>query len=155
MELQNVFILNNTDVLFEHFDDEIVAINLKSGYYYSINKQGIPIWKMLTDKISPRQIIDIYSGVFPDVSSASEQIISGFIADLISEGLVINSGKKNENSRISEDQVNKIRMGDHVSGNPPVLEKYTDQKELLLLDPIHEVSDLGWPEKREKGPEND
>jgi hypothetical protein len=29
-----------------------------------------------------------------------------------------------------------------------VLEKFTDQRELLLLDPIHEVGELGWPEKK-------
>jgi hypothetical protein len=27
----------------------------------------------------------------------------------------------------------------------PVLDKYTDMQELLLLDPIHEVDDAGWP----------
>ena len=29
----------------------------------------------------------------------------------------------------------------------PVLEKFTDMAELLLLDPIHEVDDSGWPNK--------
>ena len=27
----------------------------------------------------------------------------------------------------------------------PVLSKYTDMQELLLLDPIHDVDDMGWP----------
>jgi hypothetical protein len=27
----------------------------------------------------------------------------------------------------------------------PQLQKYTDMQELLLLDPIHEVEESGWP----------
>ena len=29
--------------------------------------------------------------------------------------------------------------------NAPVLNKYTDMQDLLLLDPIHEVDATGWP----------
>jgi hypothetical protein len=29
--------------------------------------------------------------------------------------------------------------------NPPSLNKYSDMQELLLLDPIHDVDDAGWP----------
>jgi hypothetical protein len=29
----------------------------------------------------------------------------------------------------------------------PKLGKYTDMQELLLLDPVHEVDEAGWPNK--------
>ena len=32
----------------------------------------------------------------------------------------------------------------------PILKRYTDQQELLLLDPIHEVDDIGWPREKEE-----
>jgi hypothetical protein len=28
----------------------------------------------------------------------------------------------------------------------PVLEKYTDMEAMLLVDPIHEVNEAGWPQ---------
>ncbi len=31
---------------------------------------------------------------------------------------------------------------------PPALETYTDMQELLLLDPIHDVDETGWPAAR-------
>ena len=31
------------------------------------------------------------------------------------------------------------------SFNPPSLNKYSDMQELLLLDPIHDVDEAGWP----------
>jgi hypothetical protein len=33
----------------------------------------------------------------------------------------------------------------------PVLNKYTDMQDLLLLDPIHEVDERGWPNSVEAG----
>jgi hypothetical protein len=37
---------------------------------------------------------------------------------------------------------------------PPTLRKYTDMQDLLLIDPIHEVDDLGWPGVKAKGREH-
>jgi hypothetical protein len=37
----------------------------------------------------------------------------------------------------------------------PVLNKYTDMQELLLLDPIHDVNAQGWPESPESSDNND
>jgi hypothetical protein len=31
----------------------------------------------------------------------------------------------------------------------PTLHKYTDMEDLLLLDPIHDVDDTGWPNKNQ------
>ena len=33
----------------------------------------------------------------------------------------------------------------------PALEKYTDMQDFLLVDPIHEVSDAGWPHTQPPG----
>ena len=33
----------------------------------------------------------------------------------------------------------------------PVVEKYTDMAELILLDPVHDVSALGWPDAKTAG----
>jgi len=32
----------------------------------------------------------------------------------------------------------------------PVLERYTDMQELLLIDPIHDVDETGWPRRKEQ-----
>jgi hypothetical protein len=34
---------------------------------------------------------------------------------------------------------------DKPSFTPPLLHKYSDMQELLLLDPIHDVDEAGWP----------
>jgi hypothetical protein len=35
--------------------------------------------------------------------------------------------------------------GEPAAFEPPLLEKFTDMEDLLLLDPVHEVDGRGWP----------
>jgi hypothetical protein len=35
----------------------------------------------------------------------------------------------------------------------PCLHKYTDMQELLLIDPIHDVDDYGWPIIKKETPQ--
>lgn len=35
---------------------------------------------------------------------------------------------------------------------PPVLEVFADMQDLLLLDPIHDIDEVGWPVARPDSP---
>ena len=37
---------------------------------------------------------------------------------------------------------------------PPLISKYSDMQELLILDPIHDVSDAGWPNPKSENESN-
>ena len=41
--------------------------------------------------------------------------------------------------------LNSLASSTRVAFEAPVLEKYTDMQTLLLVDPVHEVDDRGWP----------
>jgi hypothetical protein len=43
-----------------------------------------------------------------------------------------------------------LKEGQGESYLQPSFEKYSDMQEMLLLDPIHEVSEAGWPHKEKK-----
>jgi len=77
----------------------------------------------------------------------SPETVSGptldFLSRLIKEGLVAPAD--------DEDDITAIRprpIGAENAFSAPLLEKYSDMQELLLLDPIHEVGERGWPEPR-------
>jgi hypothetical protein len=38
-----------------------------------------------------------------------------------------------------------LRKGKESKFEKPGLQKYSDMQDLLLLDPIHEVDEMGWP----------
>ncbi|MBN2286366.1 MAG: hypothetical protein JXI43_07950, partial [Tissierellales bacterium] len=39
----------------------------------------------------------------------------------------------------------ETRLIEKISFKKPVIDKFEDMQEMLLLDPIHEVNDQGWP----------
>ena len=135
--------LNLNDVVFEKFDDEIVAINLKTGIYYSISGSGLTIWDLIDKNMEIGTLKKFFKKKFPEEIEI-ESDIDNFIKELVSEKLVVSILNRDA------DRQEPIKNGGLFEGiyRKPLLEKYTDQQELLLLDPIHEVDDFGWPRKK-------
>jgi len=131
---------NNDDIVFEDFENEIVVINLKNGKYYSLSGSGLIIWELIDKYIDKETLKNLFSGKYSEEAGIEEEI-DGFIEELLTENLAITISVNNEEQYI-EDQFDKRLEGKYLA---PVIEKYTDQQELLKLDPIHEVNDIGWP----------
>lgn len=135
----------DSHIVHENFGDEIVVINLKSGVYYSLSKTGQFIWDLIQYNPTREEIIhEIKQSFDTDHSDIAEDIVE-FLNELAGEELI-----KELDTDQKTTAVNKEERGNKGRYEKPVLNKYTDQKELLLLDPIHEVDDLGWPEKSDE-----
>ena len=76
-----------------------------------------------------------------------------FIDELKEEKLIVSSDQVNGERKVNREIVTPHDAFKANTFTPPVLKKYTDQQELLLLDPIHDVSDLGWPVKDQGNPD--
>ena len=64
--------------------------------------------------------------------------VERFVEELISEQLIVPTDA-NGATGSEQDLILKTAF------NSPTLQKFTDMQELLLVDPIHEVSEEGWP----------
>lgn len=141
-------------VVHEDFGDEVVAIHLKSGIYYSLGGSGRFIWNLI--KTNPDESIILesveqsFSGNEPDMIAA----VRSFIEELLKEDLirVIEEEQENQETGSTAEKIT-TPPEEKQTFKIPFISRYSDQKELLLLDPIHEVDDFGWPEKKEN-PEN-
>jgi hypothetical protein len=69
-----------------------------------------------------------------DVNSLLAELTERQLLAPLEEGLPAPSG----NGSPAEASINR-------SYSPPELSVFTDMQELLLLDPVHEVDDAGWP----------
>jgi hypothetical protein len=127
-------------VISKQFDDEVVLANYDSGLYYSLADSGAAIWLALRAGASDQGIVASFTSRFPAASNA-ERDISAFIEQLLQEGLIASVEKGNETATPSLAQLQEFQ--------PPALERFDDLKELLLLDPVHDVDDAGWPVKAE------
>lgn len=135
----------NEDVLSEQFDGEVVIINLKTGNYFSLAGSAANIWDWI-GKGTPIEAIDKHIAEYYQVEETEvSQSTHLFIDELLKDDLIIRHeiDQKSVQNRINEIVLPPLE-GDPTFV-PPKLERYTDMQALLLLDPIHDVSEEGWP----------
>ena len=148
MNSEDRYRCNEPDVIYEIYDDEVVVLNFSNGNYYSLKETARFIWLLIVRDFTFSEI----QQHFTDNSQKAEreQSISDFFSSLIADDLIVSSGNKNLKKGTPKKKEEEARNIDTKNFTPPLLEKYTEMQELLLLDPIHEVSDTGWPVRKKK-----
>jgi hypothetical protein len=124
------------EIIDETIDGEVVAINLDSGIYYSFRGVAAAIWAGVNGRATPTEIaaaIEAGPGALDD----GAQVVARFVEQLVEEGLARPSEADNAADWTVDGLV--VDLG------APVLEKFSDLEDLLLLDPIHDVDAEGWP----------
>ncbi|MBD2603490.1 PqqD family protein [Scytonema hofmannii FACHB-248] len=145
MQQNQVFQVNNPQVVCEMIDGEVVIVHLEKGYYYSLLKTGADVWSKIERRIDSHSLIQemtqAYDGSAEEIATAIEE----FLENLQREELIIA-----DSTMESVNTDNNIKEIAEITNKPrfqkPMLEKFTDMEDLLLLDPIHEVDvEAGWP----------
>ena len=143
------FTIKSPQVIHETVDAEAVIVNLETGHYYMLKETGERIWAALARGASVRDIVAELGGADDGVDGALEATVSTFLRELLAEGLIVPAPDAAGEPRAAGAPA-LARPGTPVAA--PVLEKFQDMKELILLDPVHEVhEDLGWPHPRTAG----
>jgi hypothetical protein len=143
------FKVNSPNVVSETIDGETVIVSLDKGTYYSLDRVGADVWNLIEQQCSVGKIIAAIAQQFIGDPELIESSIKTLIAQLRAEELispvVSNPGEENLTGVSLDSGINKEEFV------PPVLQKYSDMQELLMLDPIHEVDEgEGWPAKKEE-----
>jgi len=140
------FRVNTPMVTHETIDGEAVIINLDSGNYYSLVEVGSFIWDLVGRGASPDEVRNLilqnYQGNDTDIDRGVQELL----AQLQQENLVVpfDGAEPFDLTQLNE-SVPANNSHEKLPFNPPSLHKYSDMQELLLLDPIHDVDDTGWP----------
>jgi hypothetical protein len=144
VDLQAYFRVKRPTVVSEIIDGEAVVINLDKGIYYSMEGSGAVIWSRFEAGAVVQQIIDDLCKQYTGDSADIRTVLCAFVEQLVNEDL-ITSGVPVQtaapNGKSSTDTPTYPKP-DFVS---PLLQKFTDMEALLLLDPIHDVTEQGWP----------
>jgi len=138
------FRVNTPTVTHETIDGEAVIINLDSGNYYSLVDVGSFVWGLIEKGASASELRNVvlqsYQGNDSDVDRGVEELL----AQLQQENLIVpvdGTGALD----LAHLELPSNNGHEKPAFNPPLLHKYSDMQELLLLDPIHDVDDAGWP----------
>lgn len=144
------FQVNSPNVIHEIIDGEVVLINLETGSYYSIDSVGAVIWDYIGQGLSRSQIVEAIASGYKGEPADIDQGVQQLFAQLQAEQLIVPTEASQSNGHSSP--INAAANGqDAPKFEAPVLHKYTDMEDLLLLDPIHDVDETGWPNLPEDG----
>jgi hypothetical protein len=140
--------VNVPAVVHQTIDGEAVIIHLERGLYYSLDKVGADVWAAVHIGMSVPALTDRLKDRYAHVGAEIDTAIAALLEELTQEELIV------EDVAVLETGPEEATSPDGASwprGIPferPVLRKYTDLQDLLLLDPIHQVDEAGWPEAR-------
>lgn len=132
-----------TRLVAERFEEETVLVNVESGYYYSISPSGAEILGMLNDGIPAENLAPALFGDSENCERFRSRI-AGFVDQLAAEGIIVEHEPENDTGTYASSQHYSTDAGYEL----PVLERFDDVRDLLLIDPIHQVDPrYGWPKK--------
>ena len=141
------FQVNLPKVVAEVFeDDEIVIVNLDSGNYYSLDGSGAVLWNALAAGGSVAAMVAALAGRYRGDRAQMETAASVLLEELLRESLIVPAGEAPASAAGEA-----APTGPSSAFVPPALQRYTDMQDLLLLDPIHDVDETGWPNIRPPG----
>jgi hypothetical protein len=131
--------VNSTRIIHETIEGEAVMIDLVSGNYYTLGEVGTEIWSLLEQGSSRDEIVAALEERYDGDHATIEESVDAFLDELQQDELILES----DVAESSRPRLNG--SGEIAPFRPPKLEKYTDMQDLILLDPVHEVGERGWP----------
>ncbi len=137
---------NSPNVVQDTIDGEVVIVNLKTGSYYSLDKVGVDVWGLLE---SGHNVGDVVNGIadrYEGTRTEIERAVIQLATELQNEELMV--AVSGDYTGVPEKGAQIVQSAPHTQKLQfvaPTLQKYTDMQDLLLLDPIHDVDEKGWP----------
>lgn len=130
-------VVNHSNVCSEIIDGEAVIIDLSAGNYFCVESTATVLWEELSAPCPLSHLTAVVQKHFPDAPANLEPLILEFLDRLLEEKLICEVP-----SGAIQPRETALVPGPFQA---PVLEKYSDMQNLLLLDPVHEVDERGWP----------
>jgi hypothetical protein len=120
------------------FDDEVVVLEMKSGTYFSLRGSAVDVWRLVEENASAARIAEALEARYDAPRSEIATAVNALVDELSEAGLIVSDASL-------EPDGTTFQVAEKAPFTAPEVERFTDMQELLLLDPIHEVDDSGWP----------
>jgi Coenzyme PQQ synthesis protein D (PqqD) len=138
MHSETSYRVNAPDVIHQVIDGEAVIINLARGFYYSLDRVGADVWDALAQGRSRAEVVSVIAGAYEGLGI--DAAVTALVDELVAEELIV---ERAGHASAGGEDTRSERRG---AFEAPILRKYTDLQDLLLLDPIHQVDEAGWPQ---------
>ena len=137
--LKSEFTINTSSVVFERLNGEVIIISNQNGKYYSLGYTASDIWYLIQTSVSSSLWLKNLADYYQEIPASAEDEVKKFVDDLLSENLI-----KSSEAAFGELQ---LLLEDNPRGkwSCPELLIFDDLQDLLLVDPIHDTGEEGWP----------
>lgn len=126
-----------SDVTAERLDGEVIAVHLGTGRYYSMSGPAADVWSLMEAGIAPEHWSRLLADAFAGGANAAD--VDAFVQQCLNATLVsMAPGAEAADWRLPNDYLRDTWVS-------PVLEEFEDLQDLILVDPVHDTSALGWP----------
>lgn len=142
MALDSTYRIDDVSVVSDVIAGEAVILHRGSGYYFSTDGTGCLIWQWIGDGHGCDSIVKALSERFAGKPEEIKAAVDAFLADLVAHRLIQELG---EDAGASTEVPVVPSTPVEAEFVTPVLHVYSDIRSLILLDPIHEVAQAGWP----------
>jgi hypothetical protein len=140
------FRINTPHVVAETLDGEATIVDLDSGTYYALNESGSLIWDELIGGSTTSEATSAFARTYDLDDEDAERAVEKLVTRLTDAKLIVDAGDGGSNGAAAAvATATSSTNGSRRAYAEPELSAYTDMQELLLLDPIHEVDESGWP----------
>jgi len=143
------YAIDESQIVSEVIDGEAIVVNLTNGYYYSLDAPAAEIWAWLQSGWSIAEIVSAIRRGYDCSSSDPEPAVRALIDSLVTDELVapFEAGAAPP----------AVESPDGTPGarspfRAPSMQRFSDMQGLLLVDPVHEVDDTGWPHTQPGAP---
>ena len=140
------FAIRHQDVTHERLDGEVIAVNLLTGRYYSMTGSAADCWTAIAMTGSVVASAELLAATY-GAEVELESDVADFVSACIEAGLI----EKSAAESLGEAAGPLPSDFQRTQWLPPRLDEYEDLQDLILVDPVHDTSALGWPHVEDPG----
>ena len=126
-------------IVSEEIDGETLVINYDTGTYYSFIGPSSFAWKLIGEGNAVSSVIDALRHAYVAEAGAIEESMFDFVRQLKAAGLIAPDEAAAATAPVVGPLPGKAPFA------PLEFKTFTDLQDLLVLDPIHDVDQTGWP----------
>lgn len=131
--------LNEPLVASQEIEGETILIHFDSGHYFCANPAGSMIIAQLCGGAGMQSVGASLQARFAVEAAEAMASTQRFIGELLAAGLMVPSDESPIDTPSPAVNSNRLAF------EAPTLQKFDDLQDLLMLDPIHDVDQAGWP----------
>ena len=135
----SVFVVDERDVVLEAFADETIAVHLGTGRYFSIDLIGAETLDLLAAGYEFGAVVAYLVTRFDADPAVVAEPVTEFVSRLLDEHLIQRALGRGPSGTVRPPTRASVPF------SAPTLSVYSDMEDLLLLDPVHDVDETGWP----------